>query len=88
MKMRLQVFVSRWTGIPVNKMISSEKERILQIESVLQKDVIGQDAALKAIARAIKRNKAGLSDEGRPIGSFMFLGPTGVGKTQISKNIG
>jgi ATP-dependent Clp protease ATP-binding subunit ClpB len=77
--------VSRWTGIPVNKMISSEKERILQIENVLKKDVVGQDEALKAISRAIKRNKAGLSDDSRPIGSFMFLGPTGVGKTEAAK---
>ncbi len=79
--------VSRWTGIPVNKMLSSEKQRILQVEDVLKKDVIGQDEALKAIARAIKRNKAGLSDESRPIGSFLFLGPTGVGKTQSAKTL-
>ncbi len=79
--------VSRWTGIPVNKMLSSEKERILQVENVLKKDVIGQDEALHAISRAIKRNKAGLSDDNRPIGSFMFLGPTGVGKTQSAKTL-
>ena len=79
--------VSRWTGIPVNKMISSEKERILQIESVLKHDVIGQDDALKAISRAIKRNKAGLSDSSKPIGSFLFLGPTGVGKTESAKTL-
>ena len=79
--------VSRWTGIPINKMISSEKERILQIESVLKNDVVGQDEALKAISRAIKRNKAGLSDDSRPIGSFMFLGPTGVGKTESAKTL-
>ena len=79
--------VSRWTGIPVNKMLSSEKQRVLQVEDVLKKDVIGQDEALKAIARAIKRNKAGLSDESRPIGSFMFLGPTGVGKTESAKTL-
>ena len=79
--------VSRWTGIPINKMISSEKERVLQIENVLKADVIGQDEALKAISRAIKRNKAGLSDDSRPIGSFMFLGPTGVGKTESAKTL-
>jgi len=79
--------VSRWTGIAVNKMITSEKQRILQIENVLKADVVGQDEALKAISRAIKRNKAGLSDESRPIGSFMFLGPTGVGKTEAAKTL-
>ena len=79
--------VSRWTGIPVNKMLSSEKQKVLQVESVLKEDVIGQDEALKAISRAIKRNKAGLSDDSRPIGSFMFLGPTGVGKTEAAKTL-
>ena len=79
--------VSRWTGIPVNKMLSSEKQKILQVENVLKEDVIGQDEALKAISRAIKRNKAGLSDDTRPIGSFMFLGPTGVGKTEAAKTL-
>jgi ATP-dependent Clp protease ATP-binding subunit ClpB len=79
--------VSRWTGIPVNKMLSSEKQKVLQVESVLKQDVVGQDEALKAISRAIKRNKAGLSDENRPIGSFMFLGATGVGKTQVAKTL-
>ncbi len=79
--------VSRWTGIPVNKMLSSEKQRVLQVESVLKEDVIGQDEAIKAISRAIKRNKAGLSEESRPIGSFMFLGPTGVGKTESAKTL-
>jgi len=79
--------VSRWTGIPVNKMLTSEKQRILEVENVLKKDVIGQDEALKSISRAIKRNKAGLSDESRPIGSFLFLGPTGVGKTESAKTL-
>jgi len=79
--------VSRWTGISVHKMLASEKERILEVEDVLNKDVIGQTAAIKAISRAIKRNKAGLSDENRPIGSFMFLGPTGVGKTESAKTL-
>ncbi len=79
--------VSRWTGIPVTKMLQSEKEKILNVESILNKEVVGQDKALKAVARAIKRNKAGLSDTNRPIGSFMFLGPTGVGKTQVAKTL-
>ncbi len=79
--------VSRWTGIPVNKMLQSEKEKILHIEDVLKEEVVGQEEALHAIARAIKRNKAGLSDINRPIGSFMFLGPTGVGKTQVAKTL-
>lgn len=79
--------VSRWTGIPVNKMMDSEKKRVLQVESVLKEDVIGQDEALKAISRAIKRNKAGLSEDSRPIGSFLFLGPTGVGKTESAKTL-
>jgi len=79
--------VSRWTKIPVNKMLASEKDRILNIEAELNRDVIGQEKATFAIARAIKRNKAGLSDSNRPIGSFMFLGPTGVGKTQTAKTL-
>ncbi len=79
--------VSRWTGIPVNKMMDSEKQKVLQVESVLKQDVIGQDEALKAISRAIKRNKAGLSEDSRPIGSFLFLGPTGVGKTESAKTL-
>ncbi len=79
--------VSRWTGIPVNKMLSSEKEKILKVEDVLKQDVIGQDEALHAISRAIKRNKAGLSSDNKPIGSFLFLGPTGVGKTESAKTL-
>ena len=79
--------VSRWTGIPVTKMLQTEKEKILNVENILKKEVVGQDKALKAVARAIKRNKAGLSDTNRPIGSFMFLGPTGVGKTQVAKTL-
>ena len=79
--------VSRWTGIPVNKMMDSEKQKVLQVEAVLKEDVVGQDEAIKAISRAIKRNKAGLSSENRPIGSFMFLGPTGVGKTESAKTL-
>jgi len=77
--------VSRWTGIPVNKMMDSEKQKVLKVQEVLKQDVIGQDEAIKAISLAIKRNKAGLSEINRPIGSFLFLGPTGVGKTQSAK---
>ncbi len=77
--------VSRWTGIPVTKMLQSEREKLLQIEEHLKQEVVGQDAAIRAVSRAIKRNKAGLSDQNRPIGSFLFLGPTGVGKTQTAK---
>jgi len=79
--------VSRWTGIPVNKMMDSEKQKVLKVEEVLKQDVIGQDEAIKAISLAIKRNKAGLSEINRPIGSFLFLGPTGVGKTQSAKTL-
>ena len=79
--------VSRWTSIPVNKMLQSEKDKILNVEKILNQEVVGQNEALRAVARAIKRNKAGLSDMNRPIGSFMFLGPTGVGKTQVAKTL-
>lgn len=79
--------VSRWTQIPVKKMLQSEKDKILNTEDELRKSVVGQDRALKAISRVIKRNKAGLSENNRPIGSFLFLGPTGVGKTQSAKSL-
>ena len=79
--------LSKWTGISVKKMLSSEKEKYLHIEEHLKKSVVGQDAALHAIARAVKRNKAGLINENRPIGSFLFLGPTGVGKTESAKTL-
>ncbi|MCF6340527.1 MAG: AAA family ATPase [Sulfurimonas sp.] len=79
--------VSRWTGIPVNKMLQGDKDKILNVEDELNKDVIGQKEATHAISRAIKRNKAGLSDINSPIGSFLFLGPTGVGKTQTAKTL-
>ncbi len=79
--------VSRWTGIPINKMLQSEKDKILHIEDELNKTVVGQERATHAVSRAIKRNKAGLSDKNRPIGSFLFLGSTGVGKTQTAKRL-
>lgn len=77
--------LSKWTGISVKRMLISEKEKFLQIEEHLKQSVVGQDYAIHALARAIKRNKAGLSSQNRPIGSFLFLGPTGVGKTQSAK---
>ena len=77
--------VSRWTGIPVNKMIQSEREKLLNLEEELHKRVAGQEEAIEAIADAIRRSRAGLSDAKRPIGSFIFLGTTGVGKTELAK---
>ncbi len=77
--------VSRWTGIPVNKMMQSEREKLLSLEDELHKRVIGQDEAIVAVADAVRRNRAGLSDPKRPIGSFIFLGTTGVGKTELAK---
>jgi ATP-dependent Clp protease ATP-binding subunit ClpB len=79
--------VSVWTGIPVGKMLGSEKEKYLELETVLERRVVGQEAGVKAVADAIRRNKAGLSDENRPLGSFLFLGPTGVGKTELAKTL-
>ena len=77
--------VSKWTGIPVMKMLEGEQEKLLQMESFLEKRVVGQEEALEAISNAIRRSRAGLSDPSRPNGSFLFLGPTGVGKTELSK---
>lgn len=77
--------LSKWTGISVQKMLTSEKQKFLEVEKHLKESVIGQDKALSALARAIKRNKAGLNTDNKPIGSFLFLGPTGVGKTQSAK---
>ncbi|MEM0912019.1 MAG: ATP-dependent chaperone ClpB [Pseudomonadota bacterium] len=77
--------LSRWTGIPVAKMLESEKQKLVNMESVLAKRVIGQDEAVKAVSNAIRRSRAGLSDPNKPVGSFLFLGPTGVGKTELCK---
>jgi ATP-dependent Clp protease ATP-binding subunit ClpB len=77
--------VSKWTGIPVSKMLEGEKEKLLQMESAVQQRVVGQQEAVIAVANAIRRSRAGLSDPRRPIGSFLFLGPTGVGKTELTK---
>lgn len=77
--------VSRWTGIPVNKMLQSEKEKLLHLEDELHKRVVGQEEAIQAVADAVRRSRAGLQDPKRPIGSFIFLGTTGVGKTELAK---
>ena len=79
--------VSRWTGIPVNKMMKTERAKLLQMEEELHKRVIGQDEAISAISDAVRRSRAGLQDEKRPIGSFIFLGTTGVGKTELAKTL-
>jgi len=77
--------VSKWTGIPVSKMLEGEKDKLLQMEALITERVIGQNEAVTAVANAIRRSRAGLSDPNRPIGSFLFLGPTGVGKTELTK---
>ncbi|MDC0602548.1 ATP-dependent chaperone ClpB, partial [Aliiglaciecola sp.] len=77
--------LSRWTGIPVSKMLEGEKDKLLRMEDVLHSRVVGQSEAVNAVSNAIRRSRAGLSDPGRPIGSFLFLGPTGVGKTELCK---
>ena len=77
--------VSRWTGIPVNRMLESEKEKLLRMEDELHKRVVGQEQAIHAVADAVRRSRAGLSNEKRPIGSFLFMGTTGVGKTELAK---
>ncbi|MDC9727093.1 MAG: ATP-dependent chaperone ClpB [Candidatus Thioglobus sp.] len=77
--------VARWTGIPVDKMMEGEKDKLLQMESIIQQRLVGQDKAVKVIADAVRRSRAGLSDPNRPDGSFMFMGPTGVGKTELTK---
>jgi len=77
--------ISKWTGVPVSKMLQSERDKLLKMEENLHKRVVAQDDAIMAVSNAIRRSRAGLSDESRPIGSFIFLGPTGVGKTELSK---
>ncbi len=79
--------VSRWTGIPVSKMLSSERQKLLMLEEELHKRVIGQDQAIESVSDAVRRARAGLQDENRPIGSFMFLGSTGVGKTELARSL-
>ena len=77
--------VSRWTGVPVDKMLEGEKDKLLRMEESLGKRVVGQAEAVHAVATAVRRSRAGLQDPNRPMGSFMFLGPTGVGKTELTK---
>ncbi|MDD5031882.1 MAG: AAA family ATPase [Patescibacteria group bacterium] len=79
--------VSRWTGVPVSKMLESEIKKLGQAEEELKKSVVGQDQAIKAVANAIRRSRAGISEEKKPIGSFLFVGPTGVGKTELAKSL-
>jgi ATP-dependent Clp protease ATP-binding subunit ClpB len=79
--------VSKWTGIPVSRLVEGEVEKLIRMESVLHERVVGQDEAVSAVANAIRRSRAGLSDANRPIGSFLFLGPTGVGKTELAKSL-
>ncbi len=82
---QIAAVVSRWTGIPVEKMLEGEREKLLRMEVQLRARVVGQDEALEAVSDAVRRSRAGLSDPNRPIGSFLFLGPTGVGKTELTK---
>src|SRR5690606_33384905 len=77
--------VSRWTGVPVDKMLEGEREKLLKMEEALSRRVVGQEEAVEAVSTAVRRARAGLQDPNRPIGSFMFLGPTGVGKTELTK---
>ena len=77
--------VSMWTGVPVMQIAQEESERLLQMEDELRKHIVGQDEAIEAISKAVRRARAGLKDPRRPIGSFIFLGPTGVGKTELTK---
>lgn len=79
--------ISKWTGIPITKLVESEKEKLINLESILHRRVVGQDEAVKAVSDAIIRSRAGLSDPKKPVGSFIFLGPTGVGKTELAKTL-
>jgi len=83
----IAMIVSKWTGIPVSKMLESEKQKLLRLENELSKRVVGQDKAVDAVSNAIRRSKSGISDPKRPIGSFLFIGPTGVGKTELAKTL-
>src|SRR5204862_2173088 len=77
--------VARWTGIPVSRLLESETDKLIHMEERLHERVVGQDQAIEAVATALRRSRAGLQDPGRPIGSFLFLGPTGVGKTELAR---
>jgi ATP-dependent Clp protease ATP-binding subunit ClpB len=84
---QIALVVERWTGIPVSRMLEGEREKLLRMEDSLHKRVVGQSQAVKAVANAVRRARAGLNDENRPLGSFLFLGPTGVGKTELTKAV-
>ena len=77
--------VSRWTGIPVTRMLQSEREKLLHMEEELHRRIVGQDEAIQAVSDAVRRSRAGVQDPKRPIGSFIFMGTTGVGKTELAK---
>lgn len=79
--------VSRWTGIPLSKLLEGEREKLLHLSDILHQRVIGQDEAVDKVSQAILRSRAGIADPNRPIGSFLFLGPTGVGKTELAKSL-
>ncbi len=82
---QIAAVVSRWTGVPVEQMLEGERDKLLRMEDCLRGRVVGQDEALDAVSDAVRRARAGLQDPNRPIGSFLFLGPTGVGKTELTK---
>src|SRR3546814_3502576 len=79
--------VAKWTGVPVSRLMEGEMAKLVRMEDVLHERVIGQEEAVAAVANAIRRSRAGLSDPNRPIGSFLFLGPTGVGKTELARSL-
>src|SRR5699024_9050756 len=79
--------ISKWTGIPVSKLVEGEREKLLRLEDILHQRVIGQEEAVNLVADAVLRARAGIKDPNRPIGSFIFLGPTGVGKTELAKTL-
>ena len=80
--------VSRWTGVPVSRMLEEEAEKLSRMEEELKKRIVGQDEAVQKVSDAIKRSRAGIADPNRPVGSFLFLGPTGVGKTELTRSAG
>ena len=84
---QIAAIVERWTGIPTTKILESERDKLLRMEEALENRVIGQKKAVRALANAVRRARAGLNDENRPLGSFLFLGPTGVGKTELTKSV-
>ena len=79
--------ISKWTGVPVSKMLEGEKNKLLRLEEELTKRVVGQSEAIEAVSDAVRRSRSGLQDENKPIGSFIFLGTTGVGKTELAKGL-